>query len=140
MQAVMHTERRLGCEPRDVSRENYGWDITEGNHCFEPQQGCETTGLILPVAEYEHRQGCSVSGGYVYRGMRYPGLAGTYFFGDFCSGNLWGLRQAASGDWEMALLLDSGLAISSFGEGSDGELYVLDYGGGTVYRLTEQPQ
>jgi glucose/arabinose dehydrogenase len=119
--------------------ENYGWDIMEADHCFEPQSGCDTAGLIPPVAEYGHGLGCSITGGYVYRGTRFPQLEGVYFFGDFCSGRIWGLRQAASGEWNMALLLETELGISSFGEDAAGELYVLDYRGGTIYQLSAAP-
>jgi glucose/arabinose dehydrogenase len=115
--------------------ENYGWNTMEANHCYQPQSGCETTGLIRPVAEYDHSQGCSITGGYVYRGENYPNLRGVYLFGDFCSGNIWGLRQTSSGEWDKALLLDSGLAISSFGQDVQGELYVTDYRDGSVHRL-----
>jgi hypothetical protein len=107
----------------------------EGNHCYQPQSGCETTGLIRPVTEYDHSQGCSVTGGYVYRGENYPNLRGVYLFGDFCSGNIWGLRQTSSGEWDAALLLNSGLSISSFGQDVKGELYVTDYRDGSVHRL-----
>jgi hypothetical protein len=95
--------------------------------------------LILPVAEYDHNLGCSVTGGYVYRGTRYPELTGVYFFGDFCSGRIWGLQRTASGEWDLALLLKSDATISSFGQDASGELYVLDYGDGTVYHLNAQP-
>jgi glucose/arabinose dehydrogenase len=115
--------------------ENYGWDVMEASHCFEPSSGCDLEGLTLPVAEYEHTQGCSITGGYVYRGTGYPQMAGVYFFGDFCTGNIWGLRQTSSGGWQMALLLETDLTIASFGEDSAGEMYVVDYNSGTVYRL-----
>ncbi|NLE75662.1 MAG: hypothetical protein GX605_02770, partial [Chloroflexi bacterium] len=85
--------------------ENYGWDIMEGSHCFEPREGCDTSGLALPIAEYDHTQGCSITGGYVYRGARYPQLQGIYLFGDFCSGRVWGLQRQPSGDWRTAELL-----------------------------------
>lgn len=119
--------------------ENYGWDVMEAGHCFEPQTGCDSSGLVLPVGEYDHTQGCSITGGYVYRGTRYPHLAGVYFFGDFCSGNIWGLRQAATGEWEMALLLSTGLNISSFGEDLAGEIYVVGYRDGIIYHLVASP-
>jgi len=115
--------------------ENYGWDVMEASHCFEPSSGCDLKGLTLPVTEYEHNQGCSITGGYVYRGTGYPQMAGVYFFGDFCTGNIWGLRQTSSGEWQMALLLETDLTIASFGEDSAGEMYVVDYNSGTVYRL-----
>ncbi|MFQ5617020.1 MAG: PQQ-dependent sugar dehydrogenase, partial [Anaerolineales bacterium] len=115
--------------------EHYGWDTLEAAHCFEPANDCNTAGKIMPVAEYGHRKGCSITGGYVYRGQKYPTLYGVYFFGDFCSGKIWGLQQDDAGSWQMELLLDADLAIASFGEDEAGELYVLDLGG-EIYRLT----
>jgi glucose/arabinose dehydrogenase len=119
--------------------ENYGWDLMEANHCFEPPVGCDTSGLVLPVAEYDHTQGCSITGGYVYRGTRYPQMAGVYFFSDFCSGNIWGLRRESSGEWKMALLLNTGVSISSFGEDAAGEIYVVGYRDGIIYHLVASP-
>jgi len=119
--------------------ENYGWPILEGTHCFE-RDDCSTEGLQLPVAEYDHDQGCSVTGGYVYRGAAYPALGGAYFYGDYCSGRIWALGRDGSGRWQSAPLLDSGLSISSFGEDEAGELYVLDLNGGAVYRLVDRKQ
>jgi glucose/arabinose dehydrogenase len=124
---------------RSSGGENYGWDMMEGTHCFEPATGCDSTGLVLPVAEYDHGLGCSITGGYVYRGARYPQLKGVYVFGDFCSGRIWGLRQNTDQDWDMALLLDTDVAISSFGQDAVGELYVLGYRDGAVYHLTALP-
>lgn len=118
--------------------ENYGWDIMEGRHCFEPATDCNTEGLILPVAEYDHSLGCSVTGGYVYRGAQYPELAGIYFFADYCSGRIWGMRQAESGEWEVAQLLDTEITISSFGQDLEGELYVIGYRDGVIHQLTFQ--
>ncbi len=115
--------------------ENYGWDIMEGSACFEPPQGCDPTGLVMPVVEYDHKWGCSITGGYVYRGTQYPQLNGIYFYGDFCSGRIWGLKQTPSGEWLSAPLLEAGIQISSFGEDANGEIYVLDYSSGTVYHL-----
>jgi glucose/arabinose dehydrogenase len=119
--------------------ENYGWNVMEASHCFEPPAGCDSAGLVAPGAEYDHTQGCSITGGYVYRGTRYPQMAGVYFFGDFCSGNIWGLRQEASGEWKMVLLLKTGVSISSFGEDSTGEIYVVGYRDGIIYRLVATP-
>ncbi|MEJ2559559.1 MAG: PQQ-dependent sugar dehydrogenase, partial [Anaerolineae bacterium] len=119
--------------------ENYGWDLMEASHCFEPSAGCDTSGLVLPVTEYDHAQGCSITGGYVYRGTRYPQMAGVYFFSDFCSGNIWGLRQELSGEWKMALLLNTGMSISSFGTDSAGEIYVVGYRDGIIYHLFAAP-
>jgi glucose/arabinose dehydrogenase len=113
--------------------QNFGWNITEGTVCYlEP--ACDTSGLTLPVLEYTHDQGgCSVTGGYVYRGEEMPDLAGTYLFADFCSGLLWGGGQDASGAWVMSAPIETGLSISSFGEDDAGNLYITDLGGGGVY-------
>jgi hypothetical protein len=91
--------------------------------------------MVDPVAEYPHDQGCSVTGGYVYRGTAFPSLAGIYIFGDYCSGTIWSLHRDAGGAWDQRKLLDSRLSISSFGEDEAGELYVLDLGG-TLYHVT----
>jgi glucose/arabinose dehydrogenase len=116
---------------------NYGWNVMEGMHCYKGT-GCKQTGLTAPVAEYSHDSGnCSITGGFVYRGPQYPSLQGVYLYGDFCSGQLWGLRRSAAG-WENALLLDSGLNLSSFGEDESGNLYVADYGRGDLYRIALQ--
>jgi glucose/arabinose dehydrogenase len=114
--------------------ENYGWRIMEGLHCYSPSEGCDQTGLVLPVAEYSHDVGgCAITGGYVYRGSKYPALQSTYFFGDYCSGIIWSLQR--NGDqWQMTKRLESGLNISSFGEDVNGELYVVDLGG-AIYQL-----
>jgi glucose/arabinose dehydrogenase len=115
--------------------ENYGWRIMEGLHCYDPQAGCDQSGLVLPVAEYSHAEGgCSITGGYVYRGLQYPVLNGAYFFGDYCSGIIWSLQREGD-QWQMTNRLEADRRISSFGEDMVGELYVIDHGGG-VYRLT----
>lgn len=71
---------------------NYGWNVMEGFHCFQPSNGCNQEGLELPVFEYGRDDGCSVTGGYVYRGSRLPSLYGAYVYGDFCTGKIWALR------------------------------------------------
>lgn len=113
--------------------ENYGWPILEGTHCFE-EEPCEQPGLTPPIAEYDHDDGCSVTGGYVYRGATWPALDGVYIFGDYCSGLIWGLAPVGN-DLEMQLLLESDLTISAFGEGEDGELYLVDHAGGGLYAI-----
>ena len=115
--------------------ENYGWPIMEGTHCFQAD-ACQQDGLVLPVAEYEHALGCSVTGGYVYRGAAQPALQGVYFYGDYCSGRIWGLAQV-DGQWQNAELLSSGVQISSFGESEDGELLVVDYNGNLSRLINE---
>jgi glucose/arabinose dehydrogenase len=115
--------------------ENYGWDYLEGLHPFE---GEPPPGLIAPVAEYAQAEGgCSVTGGYVYRGQQMPELSGIYFFGDYCSGLIWALFRNAAGEWQQQLAFETGFSISSFGEDEAGELYVVDHGGG-VHRLAPQ--
>jgi glucose/arabinose dehydrogenase len=114
---------------------NYGWRIMEGSQCYDPPTMCNTQGLELPIAEYDHSLGCSVTGGYVYRGRQFPALIGHYLFGDYCSGRIWSLTEDPQGRWTMRQLIDSPFSISSFGEDEQGELYVVHYGG-AVYRVT----
>jgi glucose/arabinose dehydrogenase len=116
--------------------ENYGWRIMEGTHCFNPNP-CSTTGLTLPVVEYDHSAGnCSVTGGYVYRADTYQRMKGLYFYGDFCSGRIWSLRRDA-GNWQSSLLLDTSIQISAFGEDEQGNLYVASYGTGEIFPLVD---
>jgi len=121
---------------------NFGWDVMEGSHCFEPASGCTTSGRKLPVAEYRHAvagaDNCSITGGYVYRGTRYPDMRGGYFFGDFCSGRIWSLVASGPSPQAEVLELDTGHAISTFGQGDDGELYLASYATGTIYRLVDR--
>lgn len=116
---------------------NYGWKLMEGSSCYSPPTGCSGEGLILPVAEYDHSQGKSVTGGHVYRGAAMPALVGTYLYGDFSFGTIWGLAPGSDGAWAITKLVDTNLFISAFGVGPDGETYVLDWGGG-IYRLVAQ--
>lgn len=113
--------------------ENYGWNITEGAHCFRTKS-CDTAGHVLPVAEYGHDQGCSVTGGLVYRGKQFPSLQGVYVYGDYCTGAIWGLR-GSGGRWSTIKLAVTGLSISTFGEDEGGELYVADHRSGGIFRL-----
>jgi glucose/arabinose dehydrogenase len=116
-----------------VSGGNYGWNIREGAHCFGGGTDCPTAGLIDPVAEYGHDAGrCSVTGGYVYRGSAIPALFGSYVFGDFCTGEIWSM---STGGGPMQLIASSGLLLSSFGEGNDGEIYAVGLREGCVLRL-----
>ena len=119
--------------------ENYGWNITEGTRCFRPATGCSTAGLTLPVVEYGRGDGCSITGGVVYRGCRMPGYHGTYFYGDYCTGMIRSFRLASGQaldqrDWTAAL--GRGIRnISSFGVDADGEVHIVDHDG-EVYRIT----
>ena len=118
---------------------NFGWNRMEGAHCYPAaRQGCDQTGLVLPVAEYSRNDGCSVTGGYVYRGRTQPAMQGRYFFSDFCSGKLWGLEQASDGSWRRSQLASAGAGIASFGEDEAGELYAINLNNGTVYKLTAE--
>ena len=114
---------------------NYGWNIREATHCFR-EQGCQTAGLVDPVYEYDHSQGCSITGGYVYRGAAIPALRGSYVFGDYCSGTIWALSRAGGGQWQARQLAKTSLSISSFGEDEAGELYVVDLAG-VLYHVAQ---
>ena len=113
---------------------NLGWNVMEGSQCFS-EENCSADGLTLPVAEYGHDLGCSVTGGYVYRGEAIPDLRGWYLFSDFCTGTLFGIPSDAEGVIGPRTLFDPGFSVSTFGEDPDGELYVADLGGGTIYRI-----
>lgn len=115
--------------------ENLGWKVMEGKHCFEASS-CNMTGLVLPVVEYGHSDGCAVTGGYVYRGTKVPGLSGLYLYGDYCNGWVRSFRYASGGatenrDWPT-LGVSGGL--SSFGQGASGELYITSLSG-SLYRI-----
>ena len=121
---------------------NYGWNLKEGTHCYAIDD-CNTLALkaqlIEPVAEYSHDQGCSVNGGYVYRGERIKSLQGTYLFGDFCSGRIWGLTPGGKANntimsYQKSLLMKSDLMIASFAEDNQGEIYVIHYDG-EIYKI-----
>ncbi len=113
--------------------ENYGWVIYEGIHCKNPTP-CSLTGITQPVAEYPHSQGCAVIGGPVYRGTRSTSMQGVYFYADFCTGRIWGLRQIGD-TWGSALLYDAPFRITAIGEDEDGNLYVTNYNEGFILAL-----
>lgn len=122
--------------------ENYGWSIMEGTDCFDPPSDCDQSGLVLPVYEYSHPEGCSITGGFVYRGTELPELSGRYFFGDFCGG--W-IRSFRVEDGEAVDVVDHEpdfgtlSQLSSFGEDALGQLYVMTLDG-ELYRLTVSEQ
>jgi glucose/arabinose dehydrogenase len=119
-----------------VKGANYGWNIMEGFHCYSPSTGCDQSGLTLPLVEYDHSQGCSVIGGYVYRGDQIASLQGYYIYGDYCSGNIWALAYHNNAVTQNILLVESGLSITSFGEDLAGNLYILSRDGG-IYTLVQ---
>ena len=114
---------------------NYGWNVMEGTQCFEGG-GCDRTDKVLPISGYTHDLGCSVTGGYVYRGVDSPALTGGYIFGDYCSGTIWGVDARATSFTVPVELLQSDLSISSFGLDEDGELYLTDLNEGRVFKVT----
>lgn len=115
-----------------VAGANFGWNILEGS---QPYAGGNTSGLIPPIAEYSHSEGgCSVTGGYVYRGAAFPSLQGAYLFGDYCSGLIWVLLRSGSGEWVRSVFARTDFNITSFGEDVNGELYLADRNGG-IYLL-----
>ena len=119
--------------------ENYGWRVMEATHCFNPASNCNTDGLTLPVLEYAHDAGCSVTGGVVYRGDELVGFDGVYVFGDYCSGTIWQAEVAGLGMWSFAPLLSVDFNVSAFGEDEAGRVYLADLNGGVVHRLVVAP-
>lgn len=121
--------------------ENYGWRLMEGSNCYNPSSNCNSGNLTLPILEYSHLLGCSITGGYRYRGSANKGLDGIYFYGDFCTGRIWGASPDAQNRWSGTELLDTTLQITSFGEDETGELYVASLlpSPGAIYRISEIP-
>ena|SRR5690348_4772804 len=113
---------------------NYGWNIMEGMHCFKPQTGCDETGLLLPIAEYDHSVGQAVIGGYVYHGSAIPKLQSIYIFADL-TGKVFALSQGSTGTWNRSVLLSPGTEISSLGQDQAGELYVIEMGNGVLMKI-----
>ncbi|MGH7754149.1 MAG: PQQ-dependent sugar dehydrogenase, partial [Gemmatimonadales bacterium] len=109
---------------------NYGWNITEGAHCYGAAT-CDMTGITLPILEYSHTDGCSITGGFVYRGAAIAGLGGHYFYADYCGG--W-VRSTRPGGSPTPWALGSLGNISSFGLDGNGEILVVSHGG-SVYRI-----
>ena len=117
--------------------ENYGWDVLEGSLCFDPVFNCDTFGLEAPILEYSHDIGCAVAAGYRYRGAAIPGLNGVYFYGDFCSGVLFAASDS-NGQWTVLDTVETGFSITAFGDDEKGEIYLTDYTGQAIYRITNQ--
>lgn len=141
---VHHVDREMGQDRESVEFQpagraglNYGFPMESTFHCVD-LDSCRPEGVTLPVADYSHNMNCSVTGGYVYRGSAVPALVGTYVFGDLCTGGVFALRPGADGGWSPRLELGfQPIKISSFGEDADGELYVVDYQGGVIYRIAD---
>jgi len=125
-----------------VNGGNYGWSVREGKHAFPRRQKVTSkVPRIDPIAEYNHTEGKSITGGYVYRGTKYPSLSGLYLYGDFETGRLWALREAGeTGKAEavsevLDLKTNPRVQIAAFGEDSEGELYVLGFDG-RIYAIS----
>lgn len=110
---------------------NYGWNIMEATSCYNATT-CNQAGLTMPVIEYGRSFGCSITGGYRYRGGL-SALYGQYIFADFCSGRIFSATSGQS--WAFTEMLDTSFLISTLGESQSGELYVADYSGGAIYRI-----
>jgi hypothetical protein len=122
--------------------QNYGWNVMEGTECYNAAT-CSQAGLTLPSFEYDHgsndANGCSITGGYVYRGRALPELAGRYFYSDFCKGFLKSFFASGSGiveqrDWNIPAIGQ----VISFGQDADGELYLVA-ASGTIYKIGRNP-
>ena len=109
---------------------NFGWNITEGRHCYA-SASCDPAQFTLPVLEYSHAEGCSITGGFVYRGAAIPALQGHYFYSDFCSGwvRSFRLQDGEAVEPQQWPTLAPGSGVLSFGQDAAGELYVMSTGG-----------
>ena len=121
--------------------ENYGWRLMEGDSCYNPATNCNDSTLTLPILVYDHTVGCSVTGGYRYRGSKNPDLYGLYLYGDYCTGLIWGAQEDGLGGWNTTVLLDTNFLISTFGEDESGEIYFahLSATDGAVYQVVQPP-
>ena len=115
---------------------NFGWNYFEGNHTYGNKPAPSNLNAVPPVVEYDHSQGCSISGGVVYRG-KMAEWSGVYFYADYCSGKVWGLLHAADGSWNNKLLFENAGQVTSFGQDQNGEVYLVDQQG-TIYQLTKK--
>jgi glucose/arabinose dehydrogenase len=112
---------------------NFGWSLMEGNHPYRPQ-GDVPGNLVYPISEYDHNSGCSITGGYVYRGYAMPEWQGVYLFGDYCRGTVWGLIKTTTGV-EVKNVSKINGNISSFGVDGAGEIYALEHHAGAIFKL-----
>jgi glucose/arabinose dehydrogenase len=123
--------------PRTPGGMNFGWSYFEGMHSYKGQPPANVS-FTQPVYEYSHSDGCAITGGYVYRGQMMPEWRGVYFFGDSCSGNIWGLLRPGGRDQQAKILFTTSAQISTFGVDESGELYLADYGSGSLLKLTRK--
>ena len=117
---------------------NYGWDVREAGHCFNPASDCPRAGFVDPVHEYGREEGKSITGGFVYTGRRLPELQGKYVFGDFVSGRIWAMDLPESAGQRVKTVYSLGkwpVLISTFGQDENGEIYLGDYAQGGIFQL-----
>jgi glucose/arabinose dehydrogenase len=116
--------------------QNHGWNIMEGLHCYSPRANCNKKNIVMPVYEYDHSEGQSVIGGFIYRGSMIKSLYGKYIFGDYMSGKIWGIILDQPQPTAVEII-DTGFFISSFGIDENNEIYVLSINRGKVYLITD---
>ena len=128
LEEINHVTRASG------SGANFGWNRKEASACYDPGSGCDRSGLTLPVAEYDHGQGdCAITGSVVHRGRDIPALTGWYLSSDACSGTI---RAFSSGPGAaLSVVLPTGTRIATSGKDEDGELYVADVSGGSIFQM-----
>jgi glucose/arabinose dehydrogenase len=129
-------EEEIDVVPSTASALNFGWNRTEGPECYNASS-CNRSGFVEPAVTYDHSQGCSVTGGYTYRGHAIPEIVGRYFYADYCNGWLRSFRYvngiaAEQRTWDVGSIG----SVTSFGEDADGELYILT-GGGKLLRIVK---
>ena len=115
---------------------NYGWNVMEGNHCFEPRNDCNRTGLTPPIHEYGRSEGISVTGGFVYRGPSLSALTGKYIYADYATRRIWALEHSDMSRPVNTLLTEADFNISSFGVDANDELYLCGFDG-KIHKLTQ---
>ncbi|HRI58711.1 MAG TPA: PQQ-dependent sugar dehydrogenase [Saprospiraceae bacterium] len=133
------TREEVDFEPANTGGHNYGWRCYEGSETFSTG-GCLPAGnYTFPVFDYDNNSlGCSVTGGFVYRGSKYPDLYGRYIFTDYCSGRWWVIKRNADGTFSPTLIADlANSQYSSLGEDKNGELYVTQYAAGKIQKIKE---
>jgi glucose/arabinose dehydrogenase len=114
---------------------NFGWRFKEGTHAYEGGAPADSL-LVDPVYEYDHSFGCSITGGYVYRGQNLPEWQGIYIFGDYCSGIIWGLMRQ-NDQWVAQQMFKTGGGLTAFGQDEAGEVYIVE-ANGVISRLDAQ--
>jgi glucose/arabinose dehydrogenase len=127
----------INIEAKNKGGNNYGWRCYEANEDFSLDGCADRSSYAFPILQYDHTENrCSITGGYVYRGSDYPAMAGKYFYGDYCGGQLYFATKEGE-TWTSEVAVQTGYSISTFGENSSGELYLADYSAGTIYSIQD---